>query len=332
MGNLAKLIAENGPLPATLEAQSASGGRHFFFKWPTDGLDIKSRSGKIAAGIDVKATNGIVVLAPTRMAHGSYSWVNDLPIAPAPEWLIALARRDNHRHRGNGGDHSIEFPDGEPDAEVDLDKLAFAMTALPNMSLDEVGGDTEDPRYFDYDRWLAVLMACHRSFGGGAEGFDIVDAWTEKNPDQHDKRHITAEIWKGFNDNSGPVLRSKVREITAATVYHFANLAAPGWDAPYHAEAERRTEEANANDDLQMADDRGGARRRGQVTGDRAGGGRVRERRCGRESCPDAEPAQGTRLIHGRRHGCGSKARRRCDMHKHQHEHQQRSQQWERWR
>jgi hypothetical protein len=242
--SLAALEAEHGKLPPTLMAETPSSGRHYFFAWPTDGIDVKSRSGKVGAGLDVKATNGIVLLPPTRKGDGCYRWLNDLPIAPAPEWLLALARKDNHR--GNAGDRPpIEFPDGEPDAEVDLEKLAFAMAALPNMTLDEVGGDTADPRYFDYDDWLAVLMACHRSFGGSPEGFRIFNAWSEKwsekNPDKHD---VAAKTWAGFGDDN------PVREITARTVYHFAELAVPGWDAPYHAEAERRLEAANRDPEL----------------------------------------------------------------------------------
>jgi len=39
IGNLAALIAQNGPLPDTIEALSPSGSWHLYFKWP-DGWDI----------------------------------------------------------------------------------------------------------------------------------------------------------------------------------------------------------------------------------------------------------------------------------------------------
>ena len=51
------------------------------------------------------------------------------------------------------------------------------------------------------------------------------------------------------------MLCSKVRSVTVGTVYHFANLAAPGWDGPYYAEAEQRmAADAEHADAVMMAE------------------------------------------------------------------------------
>src|SRR5262245_23551488 len=183
VGNLARLVAENGgEWPATLQARSPSASDHYFFAWPLDGLDVKSRNSKIVPGVDVKASGGIVVLAPTRTDKGQYAWVNDLPLAQLPAWFLALARRENYR--GSDDEYSIEFADGDGEstiefADVDLDKIAFAMAELPNETIEGATNET-DPRHFDRDDWLAICMALHHEFGDDPRGFAIFDSWSAK--------------------------------------------------------------------------------------------------------------------------------------------------------
>ncbi|MCA9052131.1 MAG: bifunctional DNA primase/polymerase [Planctomycetaceae bacterium] len=83
-------INQDGTLPATLEAETGSGGRHILFKHP--GFPVKNRS--IAKGVDIKADNGYIVVAPSVHPFGpSYRWLNwGTPIADAPEWLAAMWR------------------------------------------------------------------------------------------------------------------------------------------------------------------------------------------------------------------------------------------------
>jgi hypothetical protein len=90
---LAALEQKNGPLPATVEAQTGGGGRHLYFK-PSNPL--RSRAG-LAAGIDIRAEGGLVVAPPSIHPSGKrYAWRTGhdpalLEAAPLPEWLERLA-------------------------------------------------------------------------------------------------------------------------------------------------------------------------------------------------------------------------------------------------
>jgi putative DNA primase/helicase len=93
--SLQALEAQYGVLPQTL-TQTTGNGAHYVFRQPLE-LDIKSRAGNIAPGIDIRANGGYVVAAPSRHENGKlYTWQGEgLPqrdwIAPAPKWLSDLA-------------------------------------------------------------------------------------------------------------------------------------------------------------------------------------------------------------------------------------------------
>lgn len=77
------------PLPATLIANTGSGGRHIFFKYPDDIL-ISGSISEIGASLDVRAESNYVVTAPSSHVSGrAYSWHGvNTPILEAPDWLI----------------------------------------------------------------------------------------------------------------------------------------------------------------------------------------------------------------------------------------------------
>jgi putative DNA primase/helicase len=88
--NLRELMTKFGALPATLISTTGKGW-HLWFR--ADG-EIPCSTGKISPGIDVRADGGYVVAPPSIHPNGkAYRWLNDLPPAPAPAWLIHLAQR-----------------------------------------------------------------------------------------------------------------------------------------------------------------------------------------------------------------------------------------------
>jgi len=89
--SLAKLEAEYGALPSTLEQRTGGGGRHLLFKMP-HGVTIKNSVSKVATGIDVRGKGGYIIVAPSKHASGrSYEWVDEeCPIVAAPLWLLLL--------------------------------------------------------------------------------------------------------------------------------------------------------------------------------------------------------------------------------------------------
>ncbi|WP_176026835.1 bifunctional DNA primase/polymerase [Brucella intermedia] len=84
---LAALQAEHGALPATLTAETTSGGRHYFFKHKAG---VRNR-GALGAGIDVRGDGGYVIAAGSVPAVGQpYRWLVDMEPVDAPDWLLEL--------------------------------------------------------------------------------------------------------------------------------------------------------------------------------------------------------------------------------------------------
>jgi hypothetical protein len=92
-----------GPLPLTLMAMSPSGSVHYYFNWPS-GASIINTTSKIADGVDVRGDGGMVVAPPTVTPKGTYRWMNDAPVADAPQWLIDLAKDET------SSDNVVNFP------------------------------------------------------------------------------------------------------------------------------------------------------------------------------------------------------------------------------
>jgi hypothetical protein len=88
------LVAEQGPLPDTVEQITGSGGRHILFRYPAN----KSIPNKVGffKGVDIRSDGGYVVAAPSIHISGrKYQWeVSSRPleveIAEAPEWLLRI--------------------------------------------------------------------------------------------------------------------------------------------------------------------------------------------------------------------------------------------------
>lgn len=88
-----ELEADLGPLPATLQQRTGSGGDQLFFQYP-NGVEIPCSAGKVCPGVDIRSAGGYVVLPPSVNEAGPYVWLNRLPPAPLPQsWIDRLARK-----------------------------------------------------------------------------------------------------------------------------------------------------------------------------------------------------------------------------------------------
>ncbi len=88
---LRALEAEHGALPTTRAAESPSGSLHFYFRWPTDDTLVRNSESLLAEGIDVRGEGGMVIAPPSvRPGKGGYVWINEGPIAEAPQWVLDL--------------------------------------------------------------------------------------------------------------------------------------------------------------------------------------------------------------------------------------------------
>ena len=87
---LAILEQEHGPLPPTREVTTGN-GRHVWFHCAAP---IPSSAGRIGTGLDARADRAYIVAPPSVHPSGRvYAWrIPTAPLAPAPEWLVRLAR------------------------------------------------------------------------------------------------------------------------------------------------------------------------------------------------------------------------------------------------
>lgn len=98
LASLEELEARQGRLPYSLRARTGSGGGslHIYLKHP-GGIRLSSNSsGKLGAGLDIKADGGYVIAPPSvHVSGGAYLWVDvdESTIEPAPAWLVALLGR-----------------------------------------------------------------------------------------------------------------------------------------------------------------------------------------------------------------------------------------------
>jgi putative DNA primase/helicase len=91
--SLTHLEEEHGPLPETLTSATGGGGEQRLFHLPDDRhLDAIGNSvSKLGAGLDVRASGGQIVVAPSLHRSGRrYRWLNQAAPADLPDWLYGL--------------------------------------------------------------------------------------------------------------------------------------------------------------------------------------------------------------------------------------------------
>ena len=77
---MARLEAEHGPLPPTVETQTPRGGRHLLFAWDAE-RPVANSSGSLPPGIDIRGDGGYVIVPPSKRQDGaSYQWETRLGI------------------------------------------------------------------------------------------------------------------------------------------------------------------------------------------------------------------------------------------------------------
>jgi hypothetical protein len=146
-------------LPQTRCHQTQSGGVHLLFK-PAPGL--RCSSGRIAAGVDVKAAGGYVIWWPREGLP-----FEDAPLCEWPEWLLQEAMRPKARSAVRRNPNTLlPLHHGEHAAD-----LVEALHKLDPH--DWRGGDQRG-----HDRWLQLMTACRAV---GIERDDFIE-WSVGDP------------------------------------------------------------------------------------------------------------------------------------------------------
>lgn len=90
---LAALERAHGSLPQSPIAHTGGGGQHRLFQHVAG---VGNSASRLGAGLDVRGDGGYIVAAPSIHENGRpYAWSvdhdpADMPIAPAPQWLLEL--------------------------------------------------------------------------------------------------------------------------------------------------------------------------------------------------------------------------------------------------
>jgi hypothetical protein len=131
--SLAELEAKYGKLPPTSQSQSPTGSIHFYFRHP--GFYVKCSNSEIAPGIDIKGDGGMVLVPPSnRPGKGAYQWLNDLPVADAPQWLLDLIKVTATKSASTAIRPAVPIPPpptGATPAEKAVHEAYFSVAQMP---------------------------------------------------------------------------------------------------------------------------------------------------------------------------------------------------------
>lgn len=100
LASLAALEQAHAPLPDTIRVTTASGGRHYWFRYPSDRKVITRTA--VAEGIDTRGFGGYVIVPPSTSDVGTWQFDPDTDpadgVAPAdaPAWLLDLVCAEVH--------------------------------------------------------------------------------------------------------------------------------------------------------------------------------------------------------------------------------------------
>jgi bifunctional DNA primase/polymerase-like protein/primase-like protein len=216
VASIKALQAEHGSLPKTLMAISPSGSVHRYYKHPGAGIKIKNSVGKMALGVDIRGDGGMVIAPPSiKPGVGQYRWLNDLPIADAPAWLIEAATKKEAKKSSprppaakqaqakNNAERRHQLK-----ADADHDEIEAALMAIPNNA------------GVDWDTWNRIGMAVYSATSGSAAGFAMFNKWSQKYPGYNADDTSAKWEWLG---------KCPPTEIGVGTIFYLADQASPSW-------------------------------------------------------------------------------------------------------
>lgn len=192
-----------GDVPPTWTFRSSPEGRGLLYRWPHD-LPCKSTA-QASPGehkeLRLMGNGSQTVLPPSRHPSESrYTWEpghspDDLPLAPAPDWLRARLCVDVPTHKP-----ASTTPQGTPDYE----RVHSALDYIPNNDA-------------DYNTWLTLGMALHST--GEPWARDLWGEWSAQSG-KFDEAQQTKK-WESFSTDGA---------VTIGSLFHLAKQA--GWSAP----------------------------------------------------------------------------------------------------
>lgn len=218
--SLSALEAEHGALPETRLARSASGGRHFHFRF-VEG--VRNNADRLGRGLDIRGDGGYIIVPGSVMADGTYyEWLADIPPADAPQWLVNLIlplRHDN--------DNTAPAPDivsagdnrryCEAAIAAELKRLASATNGERNTQLNRSAfalGQFVGAGALSHAAAAAQLAAVAAAWGEGQKSRDTIERGLrdgERSPRQIPAPRETVTVGVGLPDeDDAPSKSNKV--------------------------------------------------------------------------------------------------------------------------
>lgn len=183
VANFQTLVDKHG-CPETFMVETPGGGCHLYFSTPAD-WSCASRNDALAPGVDIKCKDGYVVGPGSQNGAGGYAVACDVPIAPAPPWLLTAAARKERK--------PVASPAGSK-GKPDFETVKLALASIPPQD--------------NYDEWLRVGMALHS--WDSRLGLELWEAWSKDSPAWQEG--ACGAKWITFEPS----------EITIGTVLHLA--------------------------------------------------------------------------------------------------------------
>jgi Bifunctional DNA primase/polymerase, N-terminal len=81
------------PWAPTRTVITPTGGFHWYYRHPGDGVLVRNSASELGSGIDVRGDGGFVLVPPSRNGVGGYELDQNLPVAPLPTQLLELVAR-----------------------------------------------------------------------------------------------------------------------------------------------------------------------------------------------------------------------------------------------
>lgn len=135
------------PVPTTYRTRTASGGHHLYFTTP-DGVKLGNTAGTLAPLVDTRAWGGYVVAPGSTTPAGRYEVTDPSPVAPLPDWLLALLRP---AHRRPVGPLALPVVSGSRAARAALERECQRVVSAPERR----GNNTLNHSAFKVGRFVA---------------------------------------------------------------------------------------------------------------------------------------------------------------------------------
>ncbi|MDQ2796020.1 MAG: bifunctional DNA primase/polymerase, partial [Actinomycetota bacterium] len=134
---LRALEAVHGPLPETFTVRTRRGGLHLYFQLePGPGFAVRNSTSD--DGLDVRGTGGYVVGPGSVVGGRPYTVVRDIPVALAPDWLLARMLASSSQGRWD--------PSVSHDLDLSPNRLARTPSSTSSQSTPEALNALPPPR------------------------------------------------------------------------------------------------------------------------------------------------------------------------------------------